>query len=68
MALICRKCHADVTDEYQLAHPRKPFACPKCESRDFRFVADEPKVPFELTENDRKFLRRLQKFGRVSEL
>lgn len=59
MAILCRNCHADVTEDYQMAPPKQPFRC-KCTSAEFRFVPDTPKVAYDLTPNDERFLRRLK--------
>lgn len=58
MALLCKRCHADVTDDMALAKPKTEFVC-KCGSNEFRHYVDDPKVEYRLTPNDRRFLRRL---------
>lgn len=57
MALICRKCYADVTDDVAAAPPKKPFKC-KCGCAVFIQQTDDPVVAYKLTTNDKKLLRR----------
>lgn len=58
MAVVCRKCHEDVTEDFEAFPPGKPFRCP-CGSATFLHQVDDPTVPYELTANDRRFLKRL---------
>lgn len=58
MAEICRRCHADCTEDIAIAPPKKPFRC-KCGSATFYNQVDDPTVPYDLTPNDRRFLKRL---------
>lgn len=58
MAEICKRCHADCTEDIAIASLPQKFAC-KCGSTEFRFVPDTPAVPYTLTPQDRKFLRKL---------
>lgn len=57
MAEICRRCHADVTEDMALAPPNEKFEC-KCGSRKFRYQPEEPKKPYELSVNDQRLLKR----------
>lgn len=59
MAIICRNCHADVTEDYEMAPANTKFRC-KCGSNYFYSVVDPPKVAYQLTANDKGFLRRLK--------
>lgn len=58
MALLCKCCHADVTEDMAIEKPRKPFTC-KCGSKDFRYQPDESKVDYTLSQNDRRLLKRM---------
>lgn len=56
MAFICKRCGANVTEDYEAAPVKWPFRC-KCGSKVFIDQPDPPKVPYELNANDRKFLK-----------
>lgn len=59
MALLCKRCYADVTEDIALMEPKRKFRC-KCGSGMFVQQNDEPEVPYSLTSNDKKlFLRRV---------
>jgi hypothetical protein len=58
MALVCRNCYADVSDDIQFAKPKTPYKC-KCGSTTFIDQPDDPTVVYTLTVADRKLLRRL---------
>jgi len=57
MALLCKRCFADVTDDMPRAKPKTLFRC-KCGSAIFIYQADDPTVAYVLTANDEKLLRR----------
>ena len=57
MAILCRKCHADVTEAFHSAELKQKFVCAECQSTEFRYQVDDPKVPYTLNANDRRFLR-----------
>lgn len=57
MALLCRNCYQDVTEDYHVARVKLKFRC-KCGGSVFIDQQDEPKKPYTLTPNDRRLLRR----------
>ena len=53
----CRHCRCGLA----WARPRDPDLCPKCDEKgDWLSMVPDPKVPYALTFNDRRFLRSLK--------
>ena len=62
MALICRGCHRELLEEEMPADPTAKMRCPQCQSGKFIAVPDPPpvpSVPYELSVNDKRFLKKL---------
>ena len=57
MAELCRNCYADCTEDIAAMPLKKKYRC-KCGSDTFLYQADDPKVPYIVTTNDRRLLLR----------
>lgn len=57
MALLCRNCYADVTEDYHAERVKRKYRC-KCGGSVFLDQQDDPKTPYEVNHNDRRFILR----------